>query len=406
MMVAAPPLSLLGGLRARLRPEAALILCGARLELRAGDREQLLRLLDTKLDWAYLLNLASRHGLRPLLYRHLNAIAAAAVPKAVFAQLWSWHEFTARRNQAMAKELLRILGLLDTNGIPAVPYKGPALAASIYGDLTLREFGDLDILLKPNDAIRAKDILQAEGYLPDLFLPPAVEAGFVRSKKHYDIELLHEQTGVLVELHWKTNSEFAIEATGDERWWNALVTAELCGTRVRSLAPEELLLILCLHGVKHRWRRLGWLVDVAELVRQHPRMDWARVLAIAKARGCKRRLAVGLHLAHHLLDMALPQDVMYAISVQPRSTALACAIGDALFQEEFPQLDPLQELRFDLTLYDRRTQQFRHCVEMLLAPSYYDWSQRTLPRALAFVYLPRRLIRLAKKYVPMALGRR
>ena len=37
---------------------------------------------------------------------------------------------------------------------------------------------------------------------------------------------------------------------------------------VPALPDRELLLILCLHGTKHFWSSLGWLVDVAELIRR------------------------------------------------------------------------------------------------------------------------------------------
>lgn len=125
MLNTASPTWLAGDFKATLRPEAALLLCCARLDLQSGDREKIVRLLETDLDWTYLLDMAARHGLRPLLFRHLNAIASAGVPKAIFARLWASHESTNRRNHAMAKELLKILALLDANGIAAIPYKGP-----------------------------------------------------------------------------------------------------------------------------------------------------------------------------------------------------------------------------------------------------------------------------------------
>ena len=44
---------------------------------------------------------------------------------------------------------------LPLQGIAAIPYKGPVLAAAVYGNLALRTFSDLDILvimsLKPGE---------------------------------------------------------------------------------------------------------------------------------------------------------------------------------------------------------------------------------------------------------------
>ena len=40
------------------------------------------------------------------------------------------------------------------------------------------------------------------------------------------------------------------------------------------LTPEDLLLILCVHGGKHVWECLKWLVDVRELVDRFPQLDY------------------------------------------------------------------------------------------------------------------------------------
>jgi hypothetical protein len=80
-------------------------------------------------------------------------------------------------------------------------------------------------------------------------------------------------------------------------------------TPVRSLAPEDLLLILCVHGAKHYWSRLGWICDVAALLRASPQLGWKRVIEQACQLGGKRMLALGLYLAHELLGASLPEVV-------------------------------------------------------------------------------------------------
>ena len=245
----------------------------------------------------------------PLFYRHLNALAPAAIPKAIYIKLWGRYESTSRRNQAMAKELSDILQMLDANGIPAIAYKGPTLAAAIYGDPALREFGDLDILLRRQDVLPAKSLLQAHGYVPEYGLKPAGEAGFLRSSMQYHLVMVGGPGAVMVELHWKTDADFPVEPEADNQWWADLGLASFGEGRVRCFATEELLLILCLHGSKHAWGSLGWLVDVAELIRQHPDLEWEWITTKAAQLTCARRLMVGLYLAHHLLDTPLPETI-------------------------------------------------------------------------------------------------
>lgn len=399
------PSALAEDFRAKLRPEAELLLCCARLELQPGERRRILRLLESEPDWAYLLDLASRHGLRPLLYRHLNAVAAATLPKAVFAGMWGWYESNSRRNQAMAAELLRILALLDANGIPALPYKGPALAASIYGDTALREFNDLDLLLRQQDVLPARALLRALGYQPKYALKPAVEAAFLRSTGQYHLVLLHDRSAVMLELHWATDPDYPVEAIGDQQWWARPGAAMLGGEEVRCFAPDELLLVLCLHGSRHHWASLGWLVDVAELLRQHPRIDWDWIMRAAQGLSCERRLALSLHLAHRLLDAPLPAQIRGLIAADANSLRLAADMAAALFDPEFREMNAFARLALNLRLYQRRRQQLRHCVHNLLAPSLVEWSQWPLPRPLFFLYVPMRLLRLAKKYGSMMLAR-
>jgi hypothetical protein len=75
---------------------------------------------------------------------------------------------------------------------------------------------------------------------------------------------------------------------------------------VRSLSNTQLLLALCLHGTKHFWSSLGWLVDLAELMRRDTGIDsqWVRVQA--RANGCERRVGLGLRMAKDLLDAPVP----------------------------------------------------------------------------------------------------
>jgi putative nucleotidyltransferase-like protein len=93
----------------------------------------------------------------------------------------------------------------------------------------------------------------------------------------------------MVELHWKTDADLPVEPETDNQWWVNLGFASLGGGRIRCFATEELLLILCLHGAKHAWGSLGWLVDVAELIRQNPNLERKWIIRKAAQLKCKRK---------------------------------------------------------------------------------------------------------------------
>ncbi len=379
-------------------PEAALLLVCARLELTTGEQETIRTRLAAPLDWSCLIALAARHRLSPLLFRHLNALDPRAIPRPVFVQLWARHEGLAKKNEAMARELLRLLALLEAKEIQAVPFKGPTLARTAYGDLSLREFGDLDILVPRDQVLRARNLLGAEGYTSVVPIRPEDEQAFLRAHRQYDFELFHEERGLMVELHWRTSSEFPIESLDDPAWWSGLGTVELAGGTIPILPLRELLLVLLLHGTKHHWSRLSWLVDVAELIRQNPSLDWPWMIDTADRMGCRRRVAVGLRLALNLLDAPLPEATQEWVSQDGAVQDLASRLERNLFLAEPPDWDIFQRLSFDLDLCDRPRQRARHLLLLLFTPNAEDWGQRRLPRALAFLYFPGRLIRLAWKY--------
>jgi hypothetical protein len=380
-------------------PEVELLLACARLDLSAAGCEHMRDLLRGELDWEAVLSLAAVHGLRPLLFRHVQAMAPGSVPKAVFVELWGQHELLKRRNQAMVAELLTLLRLFAERGILAVPYKGPTLAMLAFGDLTLREFGDLDILLRPADILPAKHLLETFGYTPEFPLSPFVEQAFLRAHEHYHVMLHCQSRDMLVELHWRTDPEFPVERSNDPEWWAKRETVRFFDADVRSFAPHELLLILCLHGSKHHWERFGWLVDVAELIRRQPNLDWSWILDQAESLRAGRRLALGLHLLQQLLDVPLPTPVLAWLATQAKARRVADAVRAGMFDGSLLNLGAFQRLRLNLSLYETFWQKLRHSADVMFRPGLVEWSRWPLPGWLSILYLPLRVSLLLKKYV-------
>lgn len=374
--------------------EVELLLRCARLALAPGEGERIARLADDGLDWKELLAMAETHGMLPLVHRHLAS--ARGIPKPAWVELWGRHEATARDNRAMARELGRVLDALDAIGVAAIAYKGPTLAFSLYGDVALRDFCDLDILIRPRDVLRARDALGTLGYCADYPLDPRVERAFLRSPAHYHLGMSGPQ-GIVVELHWKTDAGFPVERD-DDAWWAGVGTAPFGERSVRAFAARELVLVLCLHGSKHGWERLAWLADVAELIRRDPGLDWEWIFARATALGARRRLALGLHLAHRLLDTPLPGWVLGEVDKDPRVARIAGEIRATLFTRGNVFREGMRALRFNLGLYEHTRHRLAHVYHTFLAPSLVEWTRWPLPRALYFLYPPLRLARLIVKY--------
>jgi hypothetical protein len=320
------------------------------------------------------------------------------MPQAVFVRLWQRYEHHRRQHGTMAAELLRVLAKLDAASIPAIPYKGPVIAASLYGDPALREFDDLDLLVRTSDALRAQALLREDGYLPEPRLEARLEPALLRAGAQYHRTLIDPRRGIMVEVHWKTDPNFPVERA-DDSWWSSLGTTTLLGTPIRQFEGDEALLVLCLHATRHHVERLSWVVDIAEWLRRSPDVSWKWMIETAARMGAGRRFAVPITVAHRLLQAPVPGEVCRRLEVQPGVAALADRVIARALAKDAEGLRSIERLAFDLRFYDRVGHRLGHAYSTGLEPSLHEWSQWPLPRPLFALYVPLRIMRLAKKYL-------
>jgi hypothetical protein len=373
------------------RPEQAVILACARTRMDPEAAGRLRALLDLPLDWDYIITEARWHGVLPLLHWHLGEMAPSLVPAEVASRLRTSFERTQRRNLFLSLQLCAILRRFAAHGVGAIPYKGPTLAVMAYGRAGLREFADLDILVKKHDVLRAKEILVAEGYQSPLRLTEEQERALVDSQHAYF--LVRGDRSVQVELHWEISPRYVSVPPEPERFWHRLEPVTLTGSTVHTLAPDVLLTGLCEHGSKHMWERLAWICDVAEMVRNGPRLDWARITADAARSDSRRTVALGLRLAENLLGAAVPEP-MRVHAAGPAVSVLAAAVRTALFRDRRRRPGFFEQARFHLQLRERWRHRLRYGWMAATTLTVADWD-RGLPRGLSFLYYPIRLLRLA-----------
>ncbi|HEV2708085.1 MAG TPA: nucleotidyltransferase family protein, partial [Pyrinomonadaceae bacterium] len=230
--------------------EHELLLCCARTEADAETAARINKLASLKLDWEYLLRAAYRHALTALLYHQLNRHAPERVPPHYLSELKRRFQANAARNLFLTKELCRILRRFTSEGVPVVPYKGPALAVAAYGNLSLRHFIDLDILVPKREVLRAKELLLASGYRLEPPLTDAQQRVVLRTQ--HNLPFVSDQR-LVVELHWEVAAKKFSDALDAEGMWERLQKVTLAGETVEALAPEDALPALCVHGSKHFW---------------------------------------------------------------------------------------------------------------------------------------------------------
>ncbi len=382
------------------RREAKLLLACSRTYIEAAVAKQIKSLLEGDLDWDYLLAAAQRHGVAPLLYSSLDRICRDAVPASRMNALRNHFRANAARNLLFAAELLKLFELFEAEKITALPIKGPVLAAAAYGNLALRQFVDLDVLVKERDFQKAKSMLLAQGYRPWRELTPAQEADHLQSNHAYT--LISAEEHVRLDLHWRiaqSRYSFALDA---ETLWRRRMCVPFSRGSLPSLPPEDLLLILCIHGSKHCWERLAWICDIAELARANPALDWDEMIKRAAALNSERAVLLGLHLAQALLDAPLPQSILSKTAGERRIKFLSSFVRRQLFSREHKPLGLLAKTALYVSMRERPRNKLPYLLFSLrtaLTPTKNDTSVLRLPACLHFLYYPLRLVRLTSRSI-------
>jgi hypothetical protein len=349
------PKPLLGCALQACSVEQELVLLCARPVCDEGATARLLALAGGSLDWSRVYAQAKRWRVVPLVHRALQRVCPTLVPTALRATLDTFSNGVAQRNLLLLGGLLELSRAFSAAGLPVVSFKGPLLARQAYGSLALRESSDLDVLIHDGDAERAIALLHALGF--ERSAHPDYAALFTRARD-----------GLVVELHWwavgfseawQTVSNHLTVPINLAHVQAHLGEEQIAGTPVATLAPEDLLLILCLHGAKHRWALLGWVCDVAFLVQTHPHLDWERVFADGKRLGSLRMLRLGLLLAASLLQIPLPAQVAAKVGADPAVASLAESVATQLLRPGLAAPTLWSEVSFCFRLWDRKQDRLR-----------------------------------------------
>ncbi|MEX2109525.1 MAG: nucleotidyltransferase family protein [Gemmatimonadaceae bacterium] len=294
-------------------PESELLRRCARKTLDPETTARIRGLVRGPIDWGYLIRLAHAHGMKPLLHWHLNALGLQEVPVDIHQRLRDDFQSNSRRNLFLTGKLLELLQLLRAHSIPAVPYKGPFLAQYLYGNLALRQFVDLDILVPRDRAAQARDLVASLGYpLPGRRAEHKTEKSFLRWE--WEFGQISSDESFRVEIQWAFapyTMSFPIQF---ESLLPRLQSTRFGGTEVLCLRPSDLLLVLCAHGAKHRWERLEWICGISELIRGYQsEIDWNEVIDSTEKLGIRRMTFLGLSLGAELLGAPVPEEVHRAI---------------------------------------------------------------------------------------------
>ena len=380
-----------------LSGEAALVLCCATTAATPSRTARASGLAARVRDWDNVIDIAMKHAVLPLVHRYLSLECTAAVPEAAMTKLRTQWQMIALYNRHLAAELVRLTGLMRAANIATVAFKGPVLAAMAYGSIDLRQFVDLDILVHQADLPRVAEILTAERYLS-----PHTRREGLATNYFQESEDAFFAAGAMgaVDVHWKATPRSFRFAPTEESFWHRARAIDLELGTVTAIAPEDLLLYLCVHAAKHGWVQLGAICDVAETLRARPAIDLMAILDEATTLGSRRMFLTGMLLAHELAGAPLP-DELVAIARNDRNvSAIARRVASGLFRGAGRAATPFDPWAVPIRSIEGTGAQIYYVVQRTLAPTMGDYELIPLPRPLFPLYWLIRPFRMAAQYGP------
>ncbi len=348
-------------------------------------------LLSGAIDWERLLHLAEEHRVTPLLWWNLQRLDPTLVPEAHRTSLETCFKRNCLRNLRLTQELVQLVQHFETNGIRVIPFKGPLLAFCIYDDLALRYMGDLDLLVRPEDAERAEKLLKAQGFYQWRNVP--WESHFAHRERQLDID-----------LHVSLIPQHLASGLDEDFFWQGLATVSLAGKTISAPSPEQWLMILCLNGTKDSWPTLNRICDLTEFIAAHPTLDWPHVLNTFEGFGLRRVLGISLWLAHSLLNAPLPKTVLMPLMADKAVQTLVAEKIDYLFQAEKPdEISEVSRSVFNIRSRERVRDKLACFLGLVSHSGWFkltenDTSVIRLPKSLHWLYYLLRPLRILSKY--------
>jgi hypothetical protein len=357
--------------------------------------QHICNLLHSSIRWKLLYDLADRHAVLPLFSQTLISIPDI-IPSEQANLLKQSFQANLHKSLLMSRELIRILDHLTARGIEVMPYKGVALAEGIYGDIALRQAGDIDLLIRPDDVLRVREAVRDLGYVPQLAFSKMEEQAYLKSGYEYVFDGTAGRN--LLEVQWAIQPRFYAADFDMDALFERAETAAVAGYAINTLCNEDLFIVLALHGAKHVWARLIWLCDL-ERIMGLATLDWQTIALQAKILGVVRILRITIQLANRLLEAPIPSAAEGNLPADPDASRLADEIEKQIAAESFPPLESLAYFRLMLRLRERREDQLRFVSRLAFTPGPGEWATVRLPRGLFPLYRMVRLSRLAARLV-------
>jgi Uncharacterised nucleotidyltransferase len=289
-----------------LRPELELLLYCANTHINVNDLTHINNLLQKEIDWNYLLQQAAHHGVCLILCKNLFQYYPEQIPKNFIFHVKSYCQTKTINNLFIGKKLCKLIKVFQENSINVIPFKGSVLSASLYQNLTLREFRDIDLIIQQEDFEKVKDLLTSQDYQPRSELQP------------WGQDFTSKDDRIHIDIHWQLAPSCFPYRVDFQNLWSRCDTIAIFDNDqlLPNLSPEDTLLVLCLEIVKDSHFRQEKLKQICDIVALscNSSICWETVENHAKNMGGERLLWFGLSITKLLFQIKFPLKIQKEIN--------------------------------------------------------------------------------------------
>ncbi len=290
----------------RAAGEILLLCCTSRITPEISKR--ISRLIDSGVDWKYLLELAQVHGISPLIANSfIVSDTIKQIPQPYSVSLKNNYYNNLRRNILLSGELVGVLSAFNRHCIPVITLKGIVLAEQLYGNLGLRSVADIDILVNAENLASAHSLLTELGYRQS----PATE-----ELDHPFHEVPYAKNGQLpfsIELHRELENPELVTIPYDELWGKTQ-KLEIQDAATMVLSPEDTFLYLANNFAKQNEGVLKYLCDIRMLlIKNGDSLDWSYITSSAVSWGIKASVFFAMKRSREIFGEKIPASAFKAL---------------------------------------------------------------------------------------------
>lgn len=275
--------------------------------------------IANSLDWNWILKVSAHANISSLFIHQLRSLGLdGSVPTDIRRKLERHYYAVGHRNSLILRQTDELCRKMADAGVDMVVLKGTALQVDVWRNLSLREIGDVDLLVRPEDLVQAENVLRDAGYLPIENFQPA---DYYRRHHHHLAPYFHPKAAcrIPVEIHHDIAQPKGPNRLPMKDFWKSAREIEFDHCRYRVLSPENLLMHLCIQMsfLRNFLGQIRYCMDISQAAARFGSvLDWDYVVETAFRYRIINYIYYSLYFSGYFAKAPIPQNMLERMKTQ------------------------------------------------------------------------------------------